>query len=296
MTEVPTLGAKAVTSFKIYSAPDLVGLKLPPRSCLLGPWLPECGLTMIYAKRGVGKTHLALAIALAVATGTGCLGWVAPSARKVLVVDGEMGGVDLKDRLSRMAVTPDNLHYLAADLQDRDLPDLASREGQDRLWAVLQPYDLVVFDNLASLCQSGDENDAESWRQIQSFLARLKRAGKSVLIIHHAGKSGAQRGTSAREDIMDAVLCLEHPDNYSPDQGARFEIRFEKARHLRGADAEAFEATLESDGTWTRSDLSEPVDIARMRALQAEGKSTRDIGVILGVAHTTVSRKLRREA
>ena len=70
-------------------------MKIPPRQCLLGPWLPMAGPAMIHAPRGIGKTHIGLGTAWAVATGTGFLRWSVPmdvGARRVLILDGEMPG------------------------------------------------------------------------------------------------------------------------------------------------------------------------------------------------------------
>ena len=50
---------------------------------------------------------------------------------------------------------------------------------------------------------------------MQAWLLELRRRGMTVLLIHHAGKSGDQRGTSAREDIMDTVISLRRPREYS---------------------------------------------------------------------------------
>lgn len=48
---------------------DFLALELPQRELILKPFLPKQGLCLLYAKRGVGKTHVALNIAYAVATG-----------------------------------------------------------------------------------------------------------------------------------------------------------------------------------------------------------------------------------
>ena len=37
---------------------------------------------------------------------------------------------------------------------------------------------------------------------MQNWLLKLRRQGKSVLLIHHAGTNGRQRGTSRREDAL----------------------------------------------------------------------------------------------
>jgi hypothetical protein len=49
------------------------------------------------------------------------------------------------------------------------------------------------------------------------------------------------------------VINLRRPQQYSPLDGARFEVHFEKARGFDGDDAQPFEATLtcsESKLTW----------------------------------------------
>ncbi|MGY3120353.1 hypothetical protein ACVWXQ_004290 [Bradyrhizobium sp. S3.14.4] len=74
-------------------------LKLPPRKNVLDPILPERGLAMLFAGRGIGKTHVALGIAYAVSCGGEFLRWRAERACNVLYVDGEMPQEALQDRL-----------------------------------------------------------------------------------------------------------------------------------------------------------------------------------------------------
>jgi len=117
------------------------------------------------------------------------------------------------------------------------------------------------------------------------------------VIIHHAGKNGAQRGTSKREDVLDTVINLVHPDDYQPDQGARFEVHFEKLRGFVGDDAKPFEARLEiRDGQaiWTMRDLEE-VTLARAADLFNDGLSVRDVATELGISKSAAQR-LRRKA
>lgn len=281
-------------TLKVHTAPELAQLTLPPRRTLLEPWLPEGGLAMIYAARGVGKSHLALAVAKAVASGEDLLGWSAGEPRSVLYVDGEMQAVELRDRMARLPgiPPPEGLQFLVADLQTCDLPCLASREGQNALFALCESKDLIVLDNLASLVRRGAENETEGWRPIQDFLLRLRRSGKTVIVIHHAGKGGDQRGTSAREDVMDTVVKLVQPDDYSPEDGARFEIHFTKNRGFFGSGATAFEARLDATG-WIRTPLKATQEVTLMQAMRAEGKSMEAIGLAVGCDKSTVSRRLR---
>jgi hypothetical protein len=71
---------------------ELFALDIKPRGMVLEPIIPEKGLVMLYAARGTGKTHVTLGV---VATGSTFLKWRAPRARRVLVVDGEIGKVSL---------------------------------------------------------------------------------------------------------------------------------------------------------------------------------------------------------
>src|SRR6185312_3199733 len=90
---------------------QLLQLDIPERGMILDPIIPEKGLAMVYAPRGVGKTHVACAISCAVATATMFLKWQAPKPRKVIHVDGEMPAADLRERFQQtfeaVGVTPD---------------------------------------------------------------------------------------------------------------------------------------------------------------------------------------------
>jgi len=297
----PDQAEQATASFpKPIGLADFLAMDIPPRELLLAPWLPEKGLAMVAAPRGIGKTHVALNVAYAVASGGSFLRWKAVTPRPVLYIDGEMPAVALQERLARiakhadMAPTPDALALMAADLGEFGVPDLSTPEAQAALMPLLAPYDLVVMDNLSTLCRSGRENEAESWGAVQGFLLALRRAGKSALLIHHTGKNGAQRGTSKREDVLDSVLLLKQPDDYDASQGARFIVTFDKHRGFFGDDAKAFEAALDPlSGLWTVTEATASRD-AEIREMKEQGFSLRDIGQELGVNASTVSRALKR--
>jgi putative DNA primase/helicase len=61
-------------------------------------------------------------------------------------------------------------------------------------------------------------------------LLELRFAGISTIMLHHTNKEGGQRGTSAREDNIDASILLKQPHDYIPEDGARFIVHFSKAR------------------------------------------------------------------
>jgi hypothetical protein len=277
---------------------DFLAKEFPPRENLLAPWLPAQGLAMIHAPRGAGKTHVAMGVCWAVASGGTFLRWTAPAAKRVLLLDGEMPGVLLQERLeaARRAggmspVSPDLLRIAAADLNRDGLPDISDIESQKFYMPLIADADLVVVDNLSTLCRSLKENEADSWAPVQSWCLALRRQGKSVLLIHHGGKSGAQRGTSRKEDVLDTVIALKKPPDYQQDQGARFEVHFEKARGFYGPDAEPFEARLLCDN-WFVSEIRSGDDLDTLKALKSQGLSVRDIADRTGLSKSTVQRRL----
>ena len=89
---------------------------------------------------------------------------------------------------------------------------------------------LLILDNLSTLAPSMQENEADAWAPIQTWILKLRKMGLSVLLIHHAGKTGRQRGTSRREDAFDSVIMLKHSDSYGLSEEASFEVHIEKAR------------------------------------------------------------------
>lgn len=241
--------------YRCLNIAELINKRLPPRQNLLSPVFAVQSLSMVYAMRGVGKTHFALSCAYAVASGGGVFGrWFAPKAERVLYIDGEMPEVTMQERLQAIAISsehditdPDLFRIFTPDEQDTAMPNLATREGQEAVEPFLEGVRLVVVDNLATLARTGKANDEDSWAPVQTWLLSLRRRGISVLLVHHAGKNGTQRGTGAKEDILDNVIELKRPNDYKAEEGARFEVHFSKARGLYGDDVEPFEAMLSID-------------------------------------------------
>jgi hypothetical protein len=225
------------------------------------------------------------------------LRWQAPIARSVLVIDGEMPAATLQERLQRIAegsgrLLPQDLRILASDLHPDGLHDLSDPDGQRLYDEVLGDAKLIIVDNLSTLCRSGRENEAESWLTVQGWALARRREGRAVLFVHHAGKGGGQRGSSRKEDVLNTVIALKRPDDYSPAEGARFEVHFEKTRGFCGPDAEPFEALLTGAG-WSMRDLKEaPGD--RVIALHRDGLSQREIATEIGTSASAVNNILKR--
>lgn len=284
---------------------DFLKMELPEREIILTPFLPSQGLCLLYAKRGVGKTHVALGIAYAVAVGGKFLKWEAVKPRKVLYIDGEMPAAAMQDRLRRISCTetkkppaPDYLRLITPDLQEGPLPDLSTKEGRAFLEELIGDSELIIVDNLSSLFRTGVENEAESWQPVQDWALDMRRRGKSILFVHHAGKTGQQRGTSKREDILDVVVVLKQPQGYCNDQGACFEVHYEKTRHFAGSDAAPFRVQLKEqlDGLWiweiTESD--DDIEVNEVAELINEGLTIKGIMDKTGLSKSQVETKKKK--
>jgi len=87
------------------------------------------------------------------------------------------------------------------------------------------------------------------------------------------------------------------PADYTPLQGARFEIHFEKLRQLAGAEATPFEAFIESFNIeagsygvrWLAQDLRPPV-LQQAAALFQAGMTVRQVAAMLEISRSEADR------
>lgn len=287
----------------VLTLEEFLTMTLPDRDYLLHPIIPMQGIVILFAPRGIGKTFVALSFALAVAGGLSVFNWRAPKGYHVLYVDGEMPALAMQERLAALALgmaapahAMKNLSILTPDMQSRPMPDLATPSGQMALEPFLDGINLLVLDNLSTLCRTGKENESQSWQPMQSWLLDLRRRGLAVLLVHHAGKSGDQRGTSAREDIMDTVISLRRPRQYSMAEGARFQVHLTKARGIVGDDAKPFEVHLKNEDNSLQWDVQEldDAELDQLKRLLSEGFSIRDCAEEMGMSKSAIHRLKRR--
>jgi putative DNA primase/helicase len=240
------LNAKTVKRDKRVSAlsvADFLDLKVQPCEYLLRPWLSTGSLSMIVAPRGEAKTWLALSTARAGAAGQELIGWASEKRARVMYVDGELPIELLQERLRLFGRMPRDLMILSAEMfeaQNKPMPDLGSEEGRKTLDEIIerQQPDLIVLDSLSTLVRSGVENEAESWAPIQEWLMRHRRNRRSIIFVHHEGKSGSPRGSSKREDVLDTIIRLRQR---MPKVGedviegeSIFDLEFKKHRRFYG--------------------------------------------------------------
>ena len=285
-----------------YNIEEFFKLDFPTPKPILSPWLLESSLSMLYGPRGLGKTFLCNTLSHAVASGNDFLGWSTQTSRRVLLVDGEMPADMLQRRFAQIVsgfdnepISNDYLKILSADMFESGIPDLASVKGQQVIEENLADIDFLVLDNLSTLFRRGTENDAESWSPIQEWILSLRRKHIAVLLVHHAGKTGQQRGTSKREDVLDSVISLQRPQDYKTEEGCRFEIHFEKARHLYGNEVASFEAQMavtNDAALWTRRSAG-PSEKDQVIAFSNDGMTQREIADELKISVGKVNKLVK---
>jgi CRP-like cAMP-binding protein len=118
-----------------------------------------------------------------------------------------------------------------------------------------------------------------------------------VLFVHHEGKNGGATRVEPREDLLDVVISLARPSDYGEQEGARFILKFKKARGLCGTDVDDIEAALSTDATgaqqwtWKRSDAANDSRILELLQL---GMSNSDVATEIGCNRSTVFRARKR--
>lgn len=260
---------------------DLMKLKVPQQEVFVDPFLVRGGLIMVYAKRGVGKTWFAMELARALAKGIPFFAWQVPETRRVLYIDGEMSLPDLKSRLrfligkspcEELTVIPSEL--LGKDHLSLNINLVATQKYIDEFLAKY-PQDVVIFDNLSSLCYGRDENSNSELDELLMWFRSLRHRGIAVIIIHHAGKSNEQRGASRLEDILDTSIKLTEQPGLS--EGTSFKIEFTKTRGLKPKPYE-LTVTLNDTGEGLEWEFSNkkplPVKIAILMHIHAGKTNT----------------------
>lgn len=290
--------------FNLINIRDFRGRKFPPREHLIGPFVKQ-GLSMVYAPPGVGKTHFALGVAFAIASGGSFLKWKAEHKARVLYIDGELPAHVLQERIAPLVdALPVDQHidfnFLTPDMQTEGMmPDISTPIDQGLLRSAVENADFIVVDNISCLVRTGKENEAESWIPVQNWALGLRRAGKSVLFVHHSGKGegASPRGTSKREDVLDLIIGLGHPIGYEAEQGCVFEVKFRKARNFRNAEeVKSFQATYIhtefAAPSWQWEGVEER-NQDKIERLYKDGMSQKEIAETTGTTKGYVSRVVK---
>ncbi len=301
---IPPEQAQLTLRDALLDYPSMLALQLPERKRIY-PFLPEGGIAMAYGPRGVGKTFFNLTMAASTVTGTPFFRWKAPPPTGVLYIDGEMDLDELRTRMTALLPKPPKAplmfltsHQVYNTLQ-RDLV-LTNADVRKEIISILDDNPalrVLILDNISCLFSGIDEDRKTAWESISTWLIRLRHRGMTVLLVHHAGKSGQQRGTSGREDSLDTVIQLNKPADYSQQEGCHFEIAFTKCRSAKGEELEALDAKLgENEGRleWTWQTLAVSKEEQAKKLFDEGVTSPTDMAEELGITKGYASKLLRK--
>lgn len=298
-----------VLSTAVVSYRDLLGLKLAERPRHL-PWLPEGGNVMVYGPRGVGKTFLQLALAVSLTTGRPLLKWSVHKPVGVLYVDGEMQLDELRTRVTSLSESPPTapLEFLTSQLvyqrcggEDLILTSDTMRQEVVKILDGRPDMRVLILDNISCLFSGINEDSKQDWEPINAWLIKLRHRGITTVLVHHAGKSGQQRGTSGREDSLDTVIQLAKPTGVDAREGCHFELHFTKCRSATGEDVAPLDVrlqTMNGNLLWAYQAV-EVSTLDRARHLFTEGVTrptelAEELGIHKGYA-SRILKKLKAE-
>jgi len=288
----------------ICDVSQFISIEFPEKQNIIHPWLSESSIDMVYGPRGVGKTMFIFGVLCAATTGEPFGAWQVNTPVPSLYLDGEMAPQDTQNRLNRFPSLKKPgrqplIIYCDAQMNQHGLPraNLLDDEWRKRMKQILLANDikLWVADNIASLAPGTDENSKQEWDPVNQWFLELRFAGITTIFLHHANKDGGQRGTSGREDNIDISILLDKPKTYVPEDGARFVVKFQKARIEQKylsliTDTEFSLETDEKDNyLWTYGMVKKQHKTQVLTMLD-EGMKARDVAMELGINESRVSQ------
>lgn len=288
---------------------DLLSRTFDDDQPLLGKLILEKSVGMIAGPRGGGKSWLAMLIAYAIAGKKSLQPWGRGTGARVVILDGEMRASSLQERFQLIRnrdtaptsgnEAENNLYVISRDCIGDSIGSIDTLEGQRKIDALIPVgIKLLIIDNLSAWSAGGSES-ANSWALTKTWLIEKRLQGIAVLLIHHTGKNGQQRGSSAHEDLLDYSILLRPLSSNDELKDTRFSIEHTKLRDHIPELREKFDFSI-----WTEDDmlkfLAEPsaVELSKqdteILSMKKKGLSNIKIGKALDIHPTTVGRTATR--
>jgi hypothetical protein len=285
----------------LVDAEHFLEIPIQPKTIYLNPWVTSSQVILISAWRNLGKTMFAMSMLDSITKGLSFGPWTCELPATCLYMDGEMVADDVIDRLKGFGLgNRYNPLLIYSDFYANTLGFPRANLLDEKWRAAMQKLliqnnvKIWVVDNLASLTPGADENVKSEWDPVNQWFLELRFQGITSVLVHHTGKGGTQRGTSAREDNIDISISLERPANYHTEDGARFICKFPKAR-IKSKDlpyVKDYEFQLkEVDGRYEWLFKDEQADKKqRVLSMLDQGFKQKDIAEELGMSSANVTK------
>ncbi|GLS99476.1 hypothetical protein GCM10007897_08560 [Sphingobium jiangsuense] len=192
-----------------------------PIEWLLKELLPRTGVAIMFGAAKSGKSFLAFDLAARLGCG---MPWFNVRTPKepvgVLMLLGEGRGT-VRTRLSAFRRATGSGHPALAWAGISDLKTEAGREAARRIITETKAgmaargvrLALVMLDTLSTTLGLESENDSSEAAPVLKALAAMSEQFDVALLgLHHAGKNGQDRGTTAFRDQCDIMLEVQKPD------------------------------------------------------------------------------------
>jgi hypothetical protein len=185
---------------------------LPPQEYLIDEILPCGGFSCIAGAYGHGKTFVALDMVGSIACGIPYHSRAVKQGRILFVEAEGVGGLRGRKQ-AWLAGRPEADPNMLEEYADLVLKAVQLCEP-DQLDELLQEIKrlpempvLVIIDTLARANQGRDENSARDMSVFVQACDRIRQeTGAAVMILHHTGKSGDIRGSTAFPGALDTIM------------------------------------------------------------------------------------------
>ena len=204
-----------VFEFESISLSSYVGSEFQP---LIDGLIHFPSTTLLYGRSGSMKSLLCLYLAGCIATGKHVFNQYPTTQANVFYLDGELSAASINTRARMLGLSdiPKSQlsYYQTADKENFTLSD---SETRNTLISFLKEnhYTVLIIDNVRVCFDLLNENAAESWQDINSFLKRLRTNGITVILVHHSGKNGDFSGSSNATTVVDYVVGINSNDSIS---------------------------------------------------------------------------------
>jgi RecA-family ATPase len=291
---------------KAITVNELLSMETREAAQIWGPAICEFNIAMVFGDTGLGKSRLSYGMAYVMAAGGKLLAWEVSRPRKVLLVDTELTLNAIQRRIRSYAKSHpyspkgENLRVLTREQCGERMWNISDPADQKKYNREIADADVIIFDNLLGCMfpMNSRDDEVSQWERVARWLYALRETGRTVIIVHHTGKSGDYLGSSVKTTLLDTNIELRPPAIRRPVQGTEFELHFRKTRDVKRADALPLHCEYVEDDMgisrwyWRHLETGREAEVS---ALKAEGASKREVAKALGLSLKEVGEAWSQE-